>query len=127
MKTEELEKYKGLYESAAETLKGFEGKDFDAIQKDRDEWKKKAEDVEKEYKEKTIDEFMKDITFSSEFAKRAFKEDLRKADLPVRDGKLFGASDFKDSYDKNAFADARTLEAEGILKRVWQNRSLNGT
>ena len=32
-------------DDAAETLKGFEGKDFDAITKERDEWKKKHDEA----------------------------------------------------------------------------------
>lgn len=124
--TAERDKYKGLYETAATTLKGFEGKDFDAIQKERDDWKEKAENAEKEFNakikeqetEKAIDEFMADIHFSNEFAKRAFKDDLKKADLPVRDGKLFGASDFKNSYDKAAFVDEKTLEAEQKRSKI---------
>ena len=118
--TAERDEYKGLYDTAAETLKGFEGKDFDAIQKDRDEWKEKAEQAELNFdnrmkeqeKEKAVDEFMESLNFSSEYAKRAFKEDLQKADLPVRDGKLLGASDFMSNYDKAAFVDEKTVEAE---------------
>lgn len=44
--------WKKRAETAEETLKGFEGKDFDTITKERDEWKKKAEDAEKEYSAK---------------------------------------------------------------------------
>lgn len=38
-------------ETAENTLKGFEGKDFDAITKDRDEWKQKHADLEKKHQE----------------------------------------------------------------------------
>lgn len=38
-------------ETAEETLKGFEGKDFEAITKERDEWKRKHEEAQREYKE----------------------------------------------------------------------------
>ena len=38
-------------ESAENTLKGFEGKDFDAITKDRDDWKQKHADLEKKHQE----------------------------------------------------------------------------
>lgn len=45
-------------ETAEETLKGFEGKDFDAITRDRDEWKKKHDDaVEKHQREQEEREF----------------------------------------------------------------------
>lgn len=38
-------------ETAENTLKGFEGKDFDAITKERDEWKQKHADLEKKHQE----------------------------------------------------------------------------
>lgn len=37
-------------DAAEETLKGFEGKDFDAITKERDEWKRKHDEQEAAYK-----------------------------------------------------------------------------
>lgn len=47
-------------DDAVETLKGFEGKDFDAITKERDEWKKKHEDAvvayQKEQEEREFNE-----------------------------------------------------------------------
>ena len=42
--TDDLETEKKRADTAVETLKGFEGKDFDAITKERDEWKKKHEE-----------------------------------------------------------------------------------
>lgn len=43
--TDDLAAEKKRADEAAETLKGFEGKDFDAITKERDEWKKKHDDA----------------------------------------------------------------------------------
>lgn len=43
--TEDLETEKKRADTAVETLKGFEGKDFDAITKERDEWKKKHDEA----------------------------------------------------------------------------------
>lgn len=43
--TEDLTAEKKRADEAAETLKGFEGKDFEAITKERDEWKRKHEDA----------------------------------------------------------------------------------
>ena len=43
--TDDLAAEKKRADDAVETLKGFEGKDFDAIQKERDEWKKKHDDA----------------------------------------------------------------------------------
>ena len=48
---EERDKFKKDFETASETLKGFEGKDFEAIQKERDEWKEKYETADKDYKQ----------------------------------------------------------------------------
>ena len=42
-------------DEAAETLKGFEGKDFDAITKERDEWKKKHDDALEAHKKEQED------------------------------------------------------------------------
>jgi hypothetical protein len=42
-------------ETAEETLKGFEGKDFDAITRDRDEWKKKHDEAVADYKRQQED------------------------------------------------------------------------
>lgn len=38
-------------ETAENTLKGFDGKDFDAITKERDDWKQKHADLEKKHQE----------------------------------------------------------------------------
>ena len=55
--TQERDNFKTQYETAKETLDGFEGKDFDAITRERDEWKTKAENAEKEWKDK-LKEYM---------------------------------------------------------------------
>ena len=47
--TEDLAAEKKRADEAVDTLKGLEGKDFDAITKDRDEWKKKHDDAVAEY------------------------------------------------------------------------------
>lgn len=43
--TDDLAAEKKRADDAVETLKGFEGKDFDAITRDRDKWKKDYEDT----------------------------------------------------------------------------------
>ena len=53
--TEDLTAEKKRADEAAETLKGFEGKDFDAITKERDEWKKKHDDALAAYKQEQED------------------------------------------------------------------------
>lgn len=43
--TDDLAAEKKRADDAEQTLKGFEGKDFDAITKDRDDWKKRHDDA----------------------------------------------------------------------------------
>lgn len=47
--TEDLNAEKKRADDAVETLKGFEGKDFDAITRERDEWKRKHDDAVAEH------------------------------------------------------------------------------
>ena len=49
--TEDLTAEKKRADEAVETLKGFEGKDFDAITRDRDEWKRKHDENQQKYQQ----------------------------------------------------------------------------
>lgn len=51
--TDDLNAEKKRADTAVETLKGFEGKDFEAITKDRDKWKKDYEDTVAAHKKET--------------------------------------------------------------------------
>lgn len=51
--TEDLNAATKRAETAEETLKGFEGKDFDAITKDRDEWQRKHNELVETHKRET--------------------------------------------------------------------------
>ena len=53
--TEDLNAEKKRADTAVETLKGFEGKDFDAITRDRDKWKKDYEDTVAAHKKEQED------------------------------------------------------------------------
>lgn len=48
--TEDLDTAKKRADTAETTLKGFEGKDFEAITKERDEWKRKHDENEEKYR-----------------------------------------------------------------------------
>ena len=48
--SDDLEAEKKRADTAVETLKGFEGKDFDAITRERDDWKKKHDNLEASHK-----------------------------------------------------------------------------
>lgn len=60
--TDDLAAEKKRADDAVETLKGFEGKDFDAITKDRDEWKRKHDEAvtnhQKEQEEREFNEIL---------------------------------------------------------------------
>ena len=49
--TDDLAAEKKRADDAVETLKGFEGKDFDAITKERDEWKRKHDENQQKYQQ----------------------------------------------------------------------------
>jgi hypothetical protein len=51
--TEDLNAATKRAETAEETLKGFEGKDFEAITKDRDEWQRKHNELVETHKKET--------------------------------------------------------------------------
>ena len=104
----ENEALKERAETAEETLKGFEGKNFDEITKERDEWKKKAEDAEKNHNEKMAElekaellkEAFADIEFTSNSAKNAIMKQIGES-VSVKDGKLIGFNDLLEDAKKN--------------------------
>lgn len=59
--TVERDKEKGRADTAEETLKGFDGVDVGDLKKSIADWKKKAEDAEKDYKQKIADRDFNDI------------------------------------------------------------------
>ncbi len=106
--------WKGRAETAESTLKGFEGKDFEAIEKERNEWKEKAEKAEKDYKEQiyerdfgdALNTAMESYKFSSEYAKTAVMTEIKEAGLKLIDGKIIGLNDMIEaikSKDASAF------------------------
>ena len=63
--TDDLSAEKKRADDAVETLKGFEGKDFDAITRDRDEWKKKHDEAveahKKEQEDREFNQMLEDL------------------------------------------------------------------
>ena len=104
----ENETLKERLSTAEETLKGFEGKNFDEITRERDEWKKKAEESEKNHNEKMAElekaellkEAFADVEFTSNSAKNAIMKQISDA-ISVRDGKLIGFNDLLEDARKN--------------------------
>ena len=120
----ENESLKERAETAEETLKGFDGKDFDTITKERDEWKKKAEDAEREYsakeaereKQELLKEAFAEIEFTSESAKKAIMAQISE-NVSVKNGKLIGFNDLLEDAKKN--------DASAFVDKAQQNLEQN--
>ena len=129
--TQESNNWKTQYDEAKKTLDGFEGKDFDAITRERDEWKTKAENAEKEWKDKLeanekeykqkIEErdfndvlamALSDEKFSSEFAKTGIINMIKEKGLKREGEKILGLEDYltelKESQKDAFVADGKT-------------------
>lgn len=128
----ERDSFKENYETAKATLDGFEGKDFDAITKERDEWKIKAEQAENETKAKleerdcsdAINAAVEEFKFTSNGAKKAFIADLKESGLKLKDGKLYGLNDFVEDYKKN---DATAFVTEADDNQAQFTDTMGGT
>lgn len=118
--TTERDNYQTQFETAKATLEGFEGKDFDAITKERDEWKQKAEQAERDFKKQieardysdAVEKAADGLKFSSKSARKAFVAELLADPLKLKDGKLLGFDDYVEAYKKNDET-AIVTEAEG--------------
>ena len=133
----ERDEYKERAETAEETLKGFDGKDFDTITRERDEWKNKAELTKNEYEAKMAErekgdllkEACENIKFSSESAKKAIMEDIA-ASVSVKDGKLIGFNDLLEDAkkrDASAFVNEEQQHLEqNKAKFTTQQKNNNG-
>lgn len=104
-------------EATEETLKSFEGKDYDAVCKELTDWKEKYDKDTKEYQKQlhdrdysdAIQEHISSLQFTSESAKKAYVAELKAAELTMKDGKIFGLTDFLAAY-KESDADAFVQE-----------------
>lgn len=128
--------WKEKAETAETTLKGFEGVDLETMQKDLADWKKKAEDAEKNAQaqlyERDFNDALKaeleNIKFSSDAAKRAIMADIKASDLKLRDGKILGLNDLISQMkekDASAFIDEGQQRAQQNAARF--TTSFNGT
>lgn len=117
----ESEQWKTRAESAERMLEGLDGKSPEDILRERDDWKRQAEDSQKDYeakiaeheKNELLKEAFAEIEFTSESAKKAIMEDISKG-VSVRNGKLIGFSDLIEEAkktDANAFVNNQTPPA----------------
>lgn len=120
----ENESLKERAETAEETLKGFEGKDLDAMQKEIDDWKEKATKAESEYnakmaeheKQELLKEAFAEIEFTSESAKKAIMAQISE-NVSVKNGKLIGFNDLLEDAKKN--------DASAFVNKEQQNLEQN--
>lgn len=133
--------WKERAETAEETLKGFEGKDLNAMQKEIDDWKEKATKAESEYnakmaeheKQELLKEAFADIEFTSTAAKNAIMAQIGE-NVSVKNGKLIGFNDLLEDAKKNdasAFVDKEQQNLEQNKARFTgpmnnQNGNNNG-
>ena len=116
--------WKQRAETAEETLKGFEGKDLNAMQKEIDDWKEKATKAESEYntkmaeheKQELLKEAFADIEFTSESAKKAIMAQIAEG-VSVNNGKLIGFNDLLEDAKKN--------DASAFVNKEQQNLEQN--
>lgn len=118
----ERDSWKERAETAEETLKGFEGKDLNAMQKEIDDWKEKATKAESEYnakmaeheKQELLKEAFAEIEFTSTAAKNAIMAQISE-NVSVKNGKLIGFNDLLEDAKKNdasAFVDKKQQNLE---------------
>lgn len=117
----ESEQWKTRAESAEKMLEGLDGKSPEDILKERDDWKRQAEDSKKDYeakiaeheKNELLKEAFEEIEFTSESAKKAIMKDISES-VSVKNGKLIGFSDLIEEAkktDANAFVNKQTPSA----------------
>lgn len=118
----ERDKWKEQAETAESTLKKFDGVDLETMQKELADWKKKADDAEKDYNNKIYERDFSDalktelesVKFSSDAAKRAVMAEIKESGLKLKDGKILGLSDLIGQIkerDASAFVDEQQEKA----------------
>lgn len=131
------DKWKGQAETAEETLKKFDGVDLETMQAELADWKKKAEDAEKDYSAKIYERDFSDalktelesVKFSSDAAKRAVMAEIKESGLKLKDGKILGLNDLISQMkekDASAFIDEEQQKAQQNAARFTQSFNKQG-
>lgn len=136
--TADRDAWKVKAEAAEETLAKFEGIDPDKIKSELETWKKRAEDVEIDYRAKLDERDFNDvlkseldgIKFSSNAARKAIEAEIRAAGLKVKDGKILGLNDLitqlKES-DTDAFVpDNDPNQTKAMFTKPIENKPAGG-
>ena len=127
----ERDNYKEQLDNATETLKSFEGVDIKQMETQLKEWQTKAENAEKDYREKLeardFDDALKaemdGWKFSSEAAKKSVMSEVRAAGLKMKDGKILGLHDLMETIKA---ADASAFVVEGDPPAKFTKRLAGG-
>ncbi len=122
---EERDNYKSQLDSANETMKKFEGMDPEAIKKEREDYENRIRTLQEEHQkekdarsyEEAVDESLKSMKFTSEYAKKAVRDEIMAAGLKQVDGKLMGLSDLVESI--------KTKDASAFVNEDQQNLENN--
>lgn len=133
----ERDAHKERADTAEETLKGFEGKDFDTITRERDEAIAKLEKAEKDYSDKMaahekselLKEAFADYEFTSEAAKKAIMAQVAES-VTVKNGKLIGFNDLIEDARKNdasAFVDKEQQKLQQQQQRFAQPKDTSNS
>lgn len=98
----ERDKWKNDAETNAETLKNFDGKDFDAIQNEVEILKGKLKTANEDYEKKIYDRDFNDlltkemanVKFTTELGGESIIQKIKDANLKMQDGKILGLNDY---------------------------------
>ena len=115
--------WKEKAETAATTLKSFDGVDVEGMKQSIADWKAKAEKAEQDAKDQLYQRDFSDalktelesVKFSSEAAKRAIMAEIKEAGLTMKNGKILGLNDLIEQMkkeDASAFVDESQQKAQ---------------
>lgn len=109
--------------TANETIAGFEGADVEGLKQQIADYNQKLKDTEEQYKKEieqrdfkdALTEAMKEVEFTSEYAKKSVMAEIEAAGLKLIDGKIIGLNDLLETIkekDKAAFVDKEQEQLE---------------
>ncbi len=124
----ERDAHKDRADNAEAALKSFDGIDPEKIQQELSEWKRKADEAEKNALAKIYERDFSDalkaaldpVKFTSEAAKRDVVSQIKAAELKLKDGKILGLSDLLGQIkqkDASAFVDEHQEQLEANRAR----------
>lgn len=109
--------------TANETIAGFEGADVEGLKQQIADYNQKLKDTEEQHKREieqrdfkdALTEAMKEVEFTSEYARKSVMAEIEAAGLKLIDGKIIGLNDLLETIkekDKAAFVDKEQEQLE---------------